>query len=139
MNRAAREQQAELEFSSRIRADLPMSALCRLARDASARNATRGVTGEMCLEDGRIRQVIEGSCDTILVLAAAILSDWRHEGIDVRNFRLIEARRFARWRVRGIDASPVFCALRVSAQVDLGAPAPGAWAASLGETADRRA
>ena len=145
MRRTTSDQQAELEFGSRMRADLPIAALRRMAREATARNEARGVTGRMCLEDGRLDQIIEGPCDTILLLAATILSDWRHEAIDVRSFRLIEARRFADWRVRGIDASRTFCALRVGAALEppdpreeaAGGPAP--WIGGLADAADRRA
>lgn len=146
MSRADRDQQAEFELTSRIREDLPIAALRRMARDATARNEARGVTGEMRLEGRRLHQIIEGPSDTILLLASAILSDARHEGIDVRSFRLIGVRRFADWRVLGIDGSRTFCALRVGAPVEFidaetcpETGRPTAWSAALGDTADRRA
>jgi hypothetical protein len=138
MRRAASDKLAVFEFTSRVRDDLPTSALRRMARDASLSNLRRGVTGEMRFLEGRFHQIVEGASDTILMLASALLSDPRHEGIEVRGFSVIEARSFLDWRVSGIDASMIFCALRVDGPVESAAP-KAVWSAPLDEMADRRA
>lgn len=133
----------EFDFVSRARADLPEAALRRLARDISARNERRGLTGEIRYEGGRFQQVIEGPADMILMLASSILSDARHGGIQVLGFRAIGARRFSDWRVHGINPSATFCALRMSDPVDATRPAAAragrAWPIALVESVDRRA
>lgn len=132
---------AELHFESRVCDGLPLAALLRLAREASLRNRARGVTGEMRFEGHRFDQVVEGPCDTILMLTSAILSDPRHERIRVRGFRAIEARRYADWRVLGIDCSEIFCALRLDGPIgDLGSVVGDpARAAARGGASDRHA
>lgn len=139
MRRATPHVLAELHFTSRVRGDLPPAALCRLAREATRRNRALGVTGEMRFEAGRFHQIVEGPSDTILVLASSILADHRHEGIEVRGFRVIEARRYPDWRVHGIDASGAFCALRVDAPAAVAPPPGEGWIPLRDGALDRRA
>ena len=91
-------------FVSRLAAGLPEAALLRLERQAAAFNLRHGLTGEMCLERGTVRQVIEGCWSVVMPLAGHILTDRRHNSISITAFRTIEARSFDDWRATGFGA-----------------------------------
>ena len=93
----------ELCFVSRLADGLPVAALLRIERRAQQFNCLHGLTGEMHASGRTIRQVIEGSCSTVMPLAARILTDHRHEAISVVAFRPIAARRFRDWSATGLD------------------------------------
>ena len=96
---------------SRPRGGMPEAALRRLARAASERNRAMGLTGELRFGAGEFRQVIEGPCDAIMLIASEIIADARHESLEVTGFLPIGARDFAGWDVFGLDDSPAYCQL----------------------------
>jgi len=93
----------ELAFESVAAAGLPQSALQRLAHYTSTVNPRCDLTGELRLDGGRFRYVVEGREEVVLALAARILGDPRHGSIRLAAFRKIERRRFDAWRVHGFD------------------------------------
>lgn len=81
--------------------DLPVAALQRIARHTLRSNSAAGLTGELLLIEGRIRETVEGPCTILMALAARVLSDERHAGIHVIRFGSIRERQFDRWTVHG--------------------------------------
>ena len=98
----------ELSFES-ILCDIEADALLRLARQVWRSNVSAGITGEMCLQGARVRQVLEGAMEVVLPIAARILADPRHTAIELIAFGELAARRHAEWRVHGL---PVECQVR---------------------------
>lgn len=90
----------EFSFSSRL---VEGDAALQIARQSWRGNLRDGVTGVMRLAGGRLEQTVEGPGDTILALAARILSDPRHGEIAVCAFGPIVARRFDAWRAEGVE------------------------------------
>ncbi|MFQ8431276.1 BLUF domain-containing protein [Amaricoccus sp. W119] len=101
----------DFSFVSRVQPDLPEAALRRIARAANDRNRRLGLTGMLAFADGVFQQVIQGPCETVMLVACRILADARHEGIEVTRFEPIEHRTHLDWRVFGLDGSEHFCAL----------------------------
>ena len=95
----------EFAFESEVAPGVPTAALLRLARQVSRFNTIAGITGTLCLEGGRIRQVIEGPCHVVLPLVARILTDRRHGAIAVTALRQSAGRRYVGWSVVGVDAA----------------------------------
>ena len=91
----------ELAFESVAAPGLPQSALERLANYTSSVNPRCDLTGELRLDAGRFRYVVEGREEVVLALAARILADPRHGSIHLAAFRTIERRRFDAWHVHG--------------------------------------
>lgn len=112
---------------SRPRGDMPEAALRRFARAASERNRAMGLTGELRFGAGEFRQVIEGPCEAIMLIASEIIADERHESLEVTGFLPIGARDFAGWDVFGLDDSPAYCQLSSAAAVSSPAVYEGGW------------
>lgn len=93
----------EFSFESKVVGDLPGAVLLRLSRQASAFNASMGLTGRLVMRDGRFIQSLEGSADILLPLAARILADPRHGAIRTIAFRAVPTRHYSKWTVEGFE------------------------------------
>jgi hypothetical protein len=101
-NRFEAETLFEFSYVSCLREALPASALLRIDREARANNVAQRLSGELHCADGRFRQVIEGDASAVMALAARILTDPRHDRIDVLALRPIEYRRHDGWQSSGL-------------------------------------
>jgi hypothetical protein len=97
----------EFRFVSRLAEGLPEAVLLRLERQSGQFNRLYGLTGEMHLDRGVIRQVVEGSWQVVMPLAARILTDHRHGAISIAAFQPIRARRFQEWASSGFGPGRV--------------------------------
>jgi hypothetical protein len=78
----------------------------RMVQQAWRRNTALGLTGEIRIMHGRVRQVVEGSACALLPLAAKIFADPRHTEIEVISFGSAERRDYRDWRAHGLAMTP---------------------------------
>lgn len=117
----------EFRFVSRLADGLPGAVLLRLERQVRHFNRIHGLTGEMRLDRGVVRQVVEGSWQVVMPLAARILTDRRHGAISISAFQPIRARRFPAWEATGFDASPGKALLELALDTNLSVLPTLAW------------
>lgn len=76
--------------------------LGRILRTSRTNNAERGVTGALMMYGDWFAQVLEGPQAVVESLYAKIKADTRHDTLDVRSAKPVEARAFRQWAMANI-------------------------------------
>jgi hypothetical protein len=73
------------------------------------RNPTHGITGVLCVcQSGNVfMQVLEGGREAVNRLYGNLLRDPRHRDVMLLDYAEISERRFAGWRMGGVDLAKV--------------------------------
>ncbi|HEV2595431.1 MAG TPA: BLUF domain-containing protein [Sphingomicrobium sp.] len=85
--------------------DLEAADLEAIHRTAREVNALEGVTGLLIFNGTHFLQIIEGAPDAIKDLLERLRRDPRHNGIEIRDERLIEERSFPDWSMELVQVS----------------------------------
>jgi hypothetical protein len=94
-----------LTYTSLARLDLQASDLEAIHRTAREVNALEGVTGLLIFNGTHFLQIIEGAPHAIDGLLDRLRRDPRHNGVEVRDERLIEQRSFPQWSMELVKVS----------------------------------
>ena len=122
----------EFIFESQLCPSLGPEQTLRMLGSAWSYNARNRITGTASLERGRVRQVLEGSCNRILALSGRILADPRHTGICVLGLRIVASRSCTTWSMTRCDVRTPACRLVSDASIARLEDARGARAAVRG-------
>jgi len=69
----------------------------QIVANAQINNARLGITGALIYTGEHFAQVLEGSPETIQMLMARIVADFRHQNVVVVDQSPIDGRRFPEW------------------------------------------
>lgn len=85
----------------------PVTTTVTAAILASARrhNSPAGITGVLCQGSGLYLQVLEGERAAVNRLYASIISDKRHQDVELLSFEEISQRRFGAWSMALVELS----------------------------------
>jgi hypothetical protein len=87
-----------LTYASTLVGDPIPSDVFDLSVRASAHNALYGVTGFLCLSDGRFLQALEGDDEVVnRIYHTRIVPDTRHEDLRVLRATRVRSRQFSAW------------------------------------------
>ena len=86
--------------------DALIEAILEQSRDS---NLEHGITGVLCVDHvgDLFLQVIEGARENVSRLYGNIMRDSRHHDVLLLDYREIEERRFAGWRMGSVDLNKV--------------------------------
>lgn len=128
-----------LTYISRARLDLSGDDLAAIHQRARHLNALDGITGLLVFDGTRFLQIVEGAEDAIDDLMGRLRGDPRHNAIEVRDERVVDARSFPDWSMELVNVSAGYLAAR--AELDLLLPENTAPSirALIGRMSDRMA
>ncbi|MFK7822343.1 MAG: BLUF domain-containing protein [Planctomycetaceae bacterium] len=93
-----------LAYLSKARIEFDSEDLLALVRDAAEKNLEAGITGYLCLTEGRFIQYIEGAQADIERLVAKLHKDERHSIVATAS-STTPSRRFPQWQMLKLDRS----------------------------------
>ena len=94
-----------LTYTSLARLDLGADDLHDIHRAARELNAIDGITGLLVFNGTHFLQIVEGDPAAVDDLLARLKGDSRHQGLEVRDERGIEARSFPDWTMELVRVS----------------------------------
>ena len=97
-----------LTYTSLARLDLEAGDLQAIHRAARELNALDGITGLLIFNGTHFLQIIEGSGQAIADLVERLRRDPRHQGLEIRDERTIDARVFPDWSMELVRVSTKF-------------------------------
>lgn len=86
-----------LVYVSELAQDTSAQAVDEIVRLSAERNAAKGITGVLALEERRICQVLEGEDLAVAELFETIAKDPRHRSVVELDRTAVSVRRFERW------------------------------------------
>lgn len=86
-----------LTYTSLARLDLEAGDLEAIHRTAREVNALEGITGLLIFNGTHFLQIVEGAPHAIDDLVDRLRRDPRHNGVEVRDERMVERRSFPDW------------------------------------------
>lgn len=94
-----------LTYTSLARLDLQASDLEAIHRTAREVNAFEGITGLLIFNGTHFLQIVEGAPAAIDDLLVRLRRDERHNGVEVRDERLVPERSFPGWSMELVRVS----------------------------------
>lgn len=94
-----------LTYTSLARLDLEAGDLEAIHRTAREVNALEGITGLLIFNGTHFLQIVEGTPDAIDDLVDRLRRDPRHNGVEVRDERMVERRSFPDWSMELVRVS----------------------------------
>ena len=92
-----------LMYASRAAAALEHTDLQAIVRQSKTHNAEHGITGVLCSSEGNFLQVLEGGRSAINALYNRIVTDTRHQQVELLRYEEISERRFAGWSMGQVN------------------------------------
>ena len=94
-----------LTYTSLARLDLETEDLESIHRTAREVNAFEGITGLLIFNGTHFLQIVEGDTNAIDDLLERLRRDPRHNGLEVRDERMIDERSFPDWNMELVRVS----------------------------------
>ena len=98
-----------LLYASRAIDTIGSDLIEEILSESRTRNPTHGITGVLCVcQSGNVfMQVLEGGREAVNRLYGNLLRDPRHRDVMLLDYAEISERRFAGWRMGGVDLAKV--------------------------------
>ncbi len=98
-----------LLYASRTTEPIDDALLHAIVERSRANNLEHGITGILCVypDGGIFLQVLEGARREVNALYANLVRDRRHGDVTILDYREIEERHFAAWRMGCVDLKKV--------------------------------
>jgi len=98
-----------LLYASRAIDSIGTDLIEEILTESRTRNPTHGITGVLCVcQSGNVfMQVLEGGREAVNRLYGNLLRDPRHRDVMLLDYAEISERRFAGWRMGGVDLAKV--------------------------------
>jgi hypothetical protein len=103
-----------LTYTSLARLDLTAADLEAIHRTARELNALDGITGLLVFNGTHFLQIIEGAEAAIDELVERLRRDRRHDGLEIRDQRLVDERSFPDWSMELVRVSASYFEARDS-------------------------
>ena len=98
-----------LLYASRAVESIGSELIEAILTESRSRNPVHGITGVLCVcQSGNVfMQVLEGGREAVNRLYGNLLRDARHRDVMLLDYAEINERRFAGWRMGGVDLAKV--------------------------------
>lgn len=96
-----------LLYASRAPKEIDNALVESIMAQSTRYNPSAGVTGILCYSGRTFTQVLEGGRKEVSKLYASIVSDARHEDVELLLFREIAERRFSDWTMGQVNLAKV--------------------------------
>lgn len=96
-----------LLYASRAVPPLSQTVLDNILAQSHANNPAQGITGLLCYGGDIFMQVLEGGRKEVCDLYHRIVSDARHQGVELLQFEEIDCRRFANWTMGQVNIAKI--------------------------------
>ena len=94
-----------LTYTSLARLDLQSDDIEAIHRTARELNALEGITGLLIFNGTHFLQIIEGAPNAIDDLVERLRRDPRHNGLEIREERMVDSRSFPDWSMELVRVS----------------------------------